>query len=59
MLSSELNPYYERTCNFRTSMDDNVKIKDVNSTLIDTTCNFNEDKRIMWFIYKIKVLRFN
>lgn len=40
-------------------MDDHVKIKGVNSALIYTMCNSNEDKRIMCFIYQNLVLRFN
>lgn len=40
-------------------MDHNVKIKDVNSALIYTTCHSNEDKRIMWFIYQNLVLKVN
>lgn len=59
MLSSGLNPYYERACNFRTSMGDNVKIKDVNSAPMYTMCNSSEDKGIMWFIDQNVFLIFN
>lgn len=40
-------------------MDHNVKIRDVNSALIYTTCHSNEDKRVMWFIYQNLVLKVN
>lgn len=40
-------------------MGDNVKIKVVNSALIYTMCNSNEDKGIMWFIDQNVFLIFN